>query len=133
MKISIDIYGERFNKLNFETKVNDIIYIDRDGYDSLDCLSIENPCRVGIEYDLESYGEWYVKFIEKYYDEMIQAGVEEINLMINVFYSEQCNFEIFGREMMNRLGRFPIAYPVSVYQTSDAELEEIRSLHAKVK
>jgi len=127
LRVQIDLYGDQFNSSEFRKNIKEKFYNDKEE-DQDNCMSIECPQRIGIEYELDHYFEWYVKFIEKYFDDMVLFGTEEINLMINVFYSDQCNFEMFNRDMISRLSKFPIAFPISVYETSNKELLEIKSL-----
>ncbi len=128
ISMTIIIDGDPQKLKAFKEKVKEEAYFDDFLNSNDDVLFIESPARVGVEYELEPYEEWYVDFIEKYYPEMEKAGMQEIEISINVFYAEQCNFSIFNRDKMMRLGKYPIAYPVSVYRTKMEELEEIKSL-----
>ena len=60
-----------------------------------DFISIEHPTDIGIEYNMEIYNQWYVDFIENNHSTLKHNGLDKINIFINVFYSGQCNFEIF--------------------------------------
>lgn len=88
-------------------------------------LSIENPMRVGIEDEAEQYESWFVEFLEKNYDFIKSSGADTIRLFIEMFYSKQCNFEIFNRESLKRLAKFNVEIPVSVYEQSDQSLKEL--------
>ncbi len=132
MKITLNAFGDHFAAKKFGSTISQDFFMDEDDNDMEGCLSIQNPERIGVEYELESYGEWYVKFIETYYRKMKDAGMEEMDMRFDVFYSEQCNFEILGRNLTARLGVYNIAYPVSVYQTSSEELKKILSLRKRI-
>lgn len=72
-----------------------------------------------------SYEKWYVNFIRNNYTTFKRYGVKEMNIFINVFYSGQCNFEIFDKKLLALLSQYKISLPISIYALSNKELEEI--------
>lgn len=88
-------------------------------------ISIEHPTDIGIEYEMEKYHQWYVKFVENNYSILRNNGLEYANIFINVFYKGQCNFEIFDKESLATLSKYDVSYPISVFALSDKELSDI--------
>lgn len=88
-------------------------------------ISIEHPTDIGIEYEMESYYQWYVDFMENNYSILQKNGLKYANIFINVFYRGQCNFEIFDKESLATLSKYDVSYPISVFALSDKELLDI--------
>ena len=88
-------------------------------------ISIEHPTDIGIEYEMESYYQWYVDFMDNNYSVLKKNGLEYANIFINVFYKGQCNFEIFDKESLATLSKYDISYPISIFALSDKELLDI--------
>jgi hypothetical protein len=129
-KITLTISGDRF----FPSKA--IPYIDRkyilesfqDAEKDLThgVIFYMHPHLFGIEGNGTDYEEWFVKLLEENFDILHKHGAEEINLFTEVYYSDdQCNFEILDREMLKRIRKFNVAYPVSVYRLSEKEILNI--------
>lgn len=90
-----------------------------------DFISIEHPTDIGIEYNMEIYNQWYVDFIENNHSTLKHNGLDKINIFINVFYSGQCNFEIFESQSLSILSKYNVSLPISVFHLSNNELKEI--------
>ena len=90
-----------------------------------DFISIEHPTDIGIEYNMEIYNQWYVDFIENNHSTLKHNGLDKINIFINVFYSGQCNFEIFESQSLSILSKYNESLPISVFHLSNNELKEI--------
>ncbi len=88
-------------------------------------ISIEHPKDIGVEYELESYNHWYVDFIKNNYDSLTKIGLEKANIFINVFFSGQCNFEIFDNASLSELARYGLSLPISVFNLANDELIDI--------
>lgn len=87
-----------------------------------DFISIEHPTDIGIEYNMEIYNQWYVDFIENNHSTLKHNGLDKINIFINVFYSGQCNFEIFESQSLSILSKYNVSLPISVFHLSNNEL-----------
>ena len=74
-----------------------------------DFISIEHPIDIGIEYNMEIYNQWYVDFIENNHSTLKHNGLDKINIFINVFYSGQCNFEIFESQSLSILSKYNVS------------------------
>lgn len=90
-----------------------------------DFITIEHPSDIGIEYNMEIYNQWYVDFIEKNHTILKYNGLDKINIFINVFYSGQCNFEIFDSKHLAILSKHDVSLPISIFRLSHNELKEI--------
>jgi len=124
IKISINIDGKRFNYKSFMKEVVETVDIERTSEDSPNRITIQNPKMFGVEYDLIVYEEWYVSFIEKYYDKMLLHGADDIWLSIDVYYTKyQCNFEFFSKEIVTRLSKYSLSYLFSIYNISEEKLK----------
>ena len=88
-----------------------------------DFISIEHPTDIGIEYNMEIYNQWYVDFIENNHSTLKHNGLDKINIFINVFYSGQCNFEIFESQSLSILSKYNVSLPISVFHLSNNELK----------
>ena len=145
IQISLDVSGVFFSPKKFHQIVNDDYFVfseqeplinsdnqelNEDGY-----LSILNPQKMGIQYELSEYEEWYITFLRKNRDILIKLGVESINLFFDVFYTNQCNFEIFDKEKLKNISEYNVSIPVSVYLVSNDEIREmlLESGYSKVK
>ncbi len=124
LKITINIDGDSFDAKSFLQEIIEDVYVEE--YEEFPCyLTIQNPKMFGVEYELIEYEEWYVDFLEKYYSKMILYGAQDVWLFLDVFYSkDQCNFEIFSKEMMKKLAKFDLSYPISVYKLSKKKIKE---------
>jgi hypothetical protein len=67
------------------------------------------------------------EFLPKNYSALKNNGLDRINIFINVFYSGQCNFEIFDSQSMSILSKYNVSLPISVFHLSNNELKEILS------
>ena len=69
----------------------------------------------------EAYEDDIVSFIEWNYSRLIQAGADDFWVFMDVYYQDQCNFEIFNKHRLNRLSRFNVSLPISVYAVDDED------------
>jgi hypothetical protein len=66
-------------------------------------------------YPDEKYEEEFVIFIEDNYELLKISGADSIEIMIDVYYKNQCNFEIFNKKNLRRLSKYDVSLPISVY------------------
>lgn len=136
MRMIAEISGERFSPSSFCKKITipfDVFLshepdeIDEESGENFGfgCISILNPIRIGVEYELIEYQEWYVDFIEMMDAVFKGCGGGEINLFIDIFYSGQCNLEILDRNFLGRVAKYNVALPISVYSLKNDELKEL--------
>lgn len=126
IRLTLDLYGEKLNLSTIQKMIKEPFdIVDSNKALEYKYMSIEHPRKIGVEYDLQSYEKWYVNFIRNNYTTFKRYGVKEMNIFINVFYSGQCNFEIFDKKLLALLSQYKISLPISIYALSNKELKEI--------
>ncbi|RYD81815.1 MAG: hypothetical protein EOP53_05405 [Sphingobacteriales bacterium] len=135
VKISLDIYGDKFlpkkalSNINQPFLLEDIIEstdindTDPSGFYGFGHVSILHPKTIELSYD-EDYENWFVEFLENYYQNFIDFGADDFRLFWNIYYSHQCNFEIFDKELLSRLEKFKVSIPISVYNDSSESIRD---------
>eukprot|EP01132_Coremiostelium_polycephalum_P001037 gene1037-1315_t len=79
-------------------------------------ITFWHPLSFSLEEHIAAYERTFVEFIEQNYDLFIENAVEELCLYIEAYYDGgQCNFEIFNKDLLQRLSRFNVSIPISVY------------------
>ncbi len=125
VRLILDLYFNHeisMNELRDNTDVSFRI-IDMDNESNY--VSIEHPSEIGVEYKLDYYNQWYVGFISRNYESLRNIGLESANIFINVFFSGQCNFEIFDSTSLAELSKYAISLPISVFNLPDDELKDM--------
>lgn len=80
------------------------------------------PQRSHSVYYNEEYENWFVDIIESNYTQFKKIGVNEISLFYNLLFSDQCNIEIFDRQILKKLAKYDVAIPFSCYVREESEL-----------
>jgi hypothetical protein len=92
------------------------------GYGS---ITFWHPKKFALEDNILEYEMSFSNFIEQNYRLFKENGAEDFQMFIEVYYSDgQCNFEIFNKELMRKITRFGMSFPVSVYELQNNEIEE---------
>jgi hypothetical protein len=126
-KITLAISGDDFfpSKLiqSVSNKYVAESFHDADGDLTHGVIFYMHPQLFGIQGEGVDYEEWFVELLEKNFEAFKKYGAEDIELFIEVYYSDdQCNFEIFNKSMLKRMGNFHISIPISVYHLSEKEV-----------
>jgi len=137
LKITLELEGNRLNYTNLLSdlkekyflvdkiqKGNKFSYIENDYY-KISCIWILNPEKyVEIDNNIE-YQEWYLFFIAMNYERFLEYGVNNINLFFDVYvqYNEQCNFEIFDKEILKKLSQYNVSLPISIHVLKEEEMK----------
>ncbi len=136
IRITLDLYGDNFSphkllpqlkdsfKLIDSNEKTDIDKIRHRQYD-FGALSLQHPDCIGIEYKSTEYQKWYIDFILKNHIAFTTNCVDRVDLFYNVYYSNQCNFEILDKELLSSISGLGISLPISVYQQTKEELIEL--------
>src|SRR5688572_4443688 len=107
-RISLDLYGDNFTpkellkEVNFpyivfnSNEVEDLKFTNKVETYDFGSLSLLAPTHYGLQGELDDYENWYVNVIENNNRIFEKYGITEINLFIDVFFTKQCNFEIFS-------------------------------------
>jgi hypothetical protein len=137
LRISLDLQGDNFSPKGLLSQLKEpfIIFSSNEPSDYKDSnnkdqyefgsISILHPKKIGIEFELEDYQEWYVNLIEKNYEKFKTLGVKDISLFVDVFYNDQCNFEIFNKNLLKRISDYSISIPISVYNLNKDQLIDL--------
>ena len=96
---------------------------DKYGYGS---MSFSHPLQWARGRNIIKYKKDFVEFIEKNYKLFKENGVDDIRIFMEVFYDKggQCNFEIFDNKILNRLAKYNVSLPISIYTLSKREIEK---------
>ena len=88
-------------------------------------ISFFHPKKFVTETNLSSYEQWFVTFLVDNYKLFNSYGVEDFELYIEVYHvEEQCNFEIFDKELLQKLSHITISFPISVYSLKKNEFQQ---------
>ena len=123
VKFSLTIYGVNFtpdkivNNLNTTLIVDEMVvdhmYMGKDIETNL--LSFEHKNKFSKEYYDGEYEQEFVDFFRNNYALLKKYGAEEFVLMMDIFYCDQCNFEIFDKDKLPELAKGDVSLPISVY------------------
>ncbi|EGV38396.1 interleukin-7 [Neisseria weaveri LMG 5135] len=70
--------------------------------------------------DLE-YEKSFVNFFSENYDLLKENGATDFSIFIEIYYVDQCNFEIFNRDLLVELAKYRVNLPISVYHIQDVD------------
>lgn len=125
IKLTIDLYFNHCITLKTLGDITNMSFKVVDVDTEQHYIILEHPTDIGIEYEMESYYQWYVNFMENNYSVLKKNGLEYANIFINVFYKGQCNFEIFVKNLSLHY-RNMMYHTQSVFSAlSDKELLDI--------
>jgi hypothetical protein len=100
------------------------IYIKHDVF-SYGGILFWHPQKFSTEENVAEYENAFIKFIENNYDLFIENGVMELEIYMEIFYDGgQCNFEIFNKELLNKIGNLKVSLPISIYILKNEQLEQ---------
>ena len=75
-----------------------------------------HPQKFSTGENIMEYENGFIKFIEENYLLFIKNGVDDLQIFIEIYFDGgQCNFEIFNKELLKKLGNFGVSLPISVY------------------
>lgn len=87
-------------------------------------ISFWHPKKFSTEESISNYEKGFIEFIEENNKLFVENGVDSLEIYIEIYYDgEQCNFEIFNKELLARLKNFEVSLPISVYCLASAEIE----------
>lgn len=136
-KISMELFGDNFDpdiliKENEQClgKVIDIIHSkdiknkrgETYGFGS---MTIEHINKYGFSDNLIEYEQWFISCLEDNKSLFEKANIENIWLVIDVYYVDFCSIEVFDKNSLKRLSKFNISIPMNVYKVSKKEIYEM--------
>lgn len=109
------------NKNNF----NDQIFENRSDVYEFGSVTLWHPKKFAIAFHFVEYEEFLVDFLLDNYDMFIKEGAEEFQFFIEMYSDDnQCNYEILGRKLLQKLQGINIAFPISFYQLPKKEYKQ---------
>jgi len=134
-KIAVEILGERLvpedllGQLKGDFELSFKISADErtgaSGKYGFGCISLLHPRKYGFSNNLIDYEEWFVCFLEKNFHLIDDSGAEDITLLIDVFFIDQCSISIFNKDLLRRLLKFEISIPMNIYKIEREEMLEM--------
>lgn len=76
----------------------------------------------------DDYNEWFIDFAERNYSLFMKYGIDDIQIMMDVFFDKEignCNFEILSKESLKRIAKLGIALPISVYALDAEQMNDL--------
>lgn len=138
IRISLDLTGDKFSSKEFLKELEDDIYIftrnepdeinekDPKGIFGFGSLTVICPKIYGLQYEMIWYEKWYLDFIDKNKKLLDKNKVTEMSLYIEVFDNGgQLNFEIFSKELLQKIGKYSISIPISYYRLTSEQIIEM--------
>lgn len=90
------------------------------GYGS---ISFWHPQKFATVTRIKEYENSFVHFVERNYSLFTKHGGNDFQFLVEIYYDGgQCNFEIFNKDLLQRLGSMGISIPVSVYSLQEEEI-----------
>lgn len=88
-------------------------------------ISFWHPQKFSTDESLTSYEREFVEFIEKNYSLFVENGVNDLEILIEIYFDGgQCNFEIFSKDLLKKLGFWGVSLPISIYILRDNEIQK---------
>lgn len=94
-------------------------------------LSFWHKNKFSTEGEIAKYERDFIEFIEKNHSFFVENGVTDFEIFIEIYFDGgQCNFEIFNKQLLKKIGDFEVSLPISVYLLS---IEEIQQWEDEIK
>lgn len=68
------------------------------------------------EYPDDEYQNLFIDFFDKNHNNLVLAGATDFQIMLDIYYKDQCNFEIFDKDILKKIAKYNICLPISVYK-----------------
>jgi hypothetical protein len=92
------------------------------GYGS---ISFWHPNKSSTDDEIIKYENAFIEFIERNLSVFVDNGAKEFEIYIEIYFDGgQCNFEIFNKELLNKLATFGVSLPISVYVLKNEEIQK---------
>lgn len=120
----IDRIGGDFIIDSFFNPTDKRLY-DLEGIYGYGGMSFWHPKKFSTEDSIIKFETDFVDFIEENYTLFIENGVTDFQIFIEVYFDGgQCNFEIFNKQLLKKIGNFEVSLPISVYVLKNKELQK---------
>jgi hypothetical protein len=82
--------------------------------------------------DLTSYEEKYIIFLDNNYELLIQAGMENIDIRYEVFFTgDICNMNIFNKSILKKIAKYDVSLLLSTYCMTKHKMMDLFNLPEK--
>lgn len=132
VRYTIQIFGENFSPTKVQDKlITNLKVIDCDDHnkEEFGYLCLQHVKEFSIYRD-EEYENEFVDFFENNFQLLTDVEANNFSVMLEVYYSDQCNFEIFDNEALAKLAKYKVNIPISVYyiepENNENEIENIQ-------
>lgn len=116
IRYSIIINGSYLMKLAVSQIQTNLLlsYSDFEQEDDFGMIEFQHQTEFSIYYNRE-YELEFVNFFHNNYFTLKNNGADKFSIFMEIYYSDQCNFEIFDSKLLTSLSKYEISFPVSVY------------------
>lgn len=116
----VQVFGDDFIPSNIinhlDTCLSVCDYCDCDKHDdSPGILFLQSKNQFSNEYPDNDYENQFVDFYKKNFKILKDAGADDFRIMMDIYYADQCNFEIFNKKSLSILAKYGVSLPISVY------------------
>ncbi|AQZ81292.1 hypothetical protein BUM88_06570 [Acinetobacter calcoaceticus] len=119
IRLSLRFGGDNFNHQEIVDSINTDFIYEFYNCEDYSYFTFFHPKGISSQYPDNNYEEDFIFFIEENYEKLFQYGIRSFDLFIEVYYVDQCNFEILNSNRLKRLSQFNISMPISVYHEDE--------------
>jgi hypothetical protein len=119
IRLSLRLGGDNFNHQEIADSINTDFIYEFYNCEDYSYFTFFHPKGISSEYPDNNYEEDFIVFIEENYEKLFQHGIRIFDLFVEVYYVDQCNFEILNSNRLKRLSQFNISMPISVYHEEE--------------
>ena len=121
MRYTLIVTGDNFEpeKIlnNIDTKLIDTgLNVDGIGDGRIDFMHKNIFSR---EYPDLEYDDEFINYLEKNHAVFLDYGADNFSILMDVYYADQCNFEIFNKALLAKLAKYEVSIPISVFYIGD--------------
>ncbi|WP_193004360.1 interleukin [Neisseria yangbaofengii] len=112
-RFTINVTGENFNPTEVLSGLKTSLVIDDFG---IGYLYLVHKNEFSSEFPDINYEIEFVKFFEENSHLLKAKGADTFSIFMDIYYSDQCNFEIFNKDLLNKLAKHSVSLPISVFK-----------------
>lgn len=104
IRLSLRLGGDNLNHQKIIDSINTDFVHEFYNCEDYSYFTFFHPKEISSEYPDNNYEEDFIVFIEKKkYEKLFHEGIRSFDLFIEVYYIDQCNFEILNSNRLRRL------------------------------
>lgn len=112
-RFTINVTGEKFNPVEVLPDLKTSLVIDDLG---IGYLYLIHKNEFSSEFPDVNYEIEFVNFFEENFHLLNEKGADDFSIFMDIYYSDQCNFEIFNKDLLNKLAKYNVSLPISVFK-----------------